>query len=144
MLPTTYLNESYSGVIVARRKTLAMAGALAVLVAIGLAGMVLTSMLFRWEGTDPFPRRSLATIALAFGMSSACRRRRAGVPDGRDARRAPDRSGAAAGKILVLRGATVLDGLGGRIANARVVIRDHRVAECRWTTTAWRCRKARR
>ena len=31
--------------------------------------------------------------------------------------------------MLVLRGATVLDGLGGRIANARVVIRDHRVAE---------------
>ena len=29
----------------------------------------------------------------------------------------------------MLRGATVLDGLGGRIANARVVIRDHRVAE---------------
>ena len=29
----------------------------------------------------------------------------------------------------MLRGATVLDGLGGRITNARVVIRDHRVAE---------------
>ena len=31
--------------------------------------------------------------------------------------------------MLVLRGATVLDGLGGRIVNARVVIPDHRVAE---------------
>ena len=37
--------------------------------------------------------------------------------------------GAASGQVLVLRGATVLDGLGGRITNARVVIRDHRVAE---------------
>ena len=31
--------------------------------------------------------------------------------------------------MLVLKGATVLDGLGGRIINARIVIRDHRIAE---------------
>ena len=31
--------------------------------------------------------------------------------------------------MRVLRGATLLDGLGGRIENARVVIRDHKVAE---------------
>ena len=37
-----------------------MAGSLAVLLAIGVVGIVLTSMLFRWEGTDPIPRRSLA------------------------------------------------------------------------------------
>jgi imidazolonepropionase-like amidohydrolase len=30
---------------------------------------------------------------------------------------------------LVLRGATVLDGLGGRIINARVTVRDHRIAD---------------
>jgi imidazolonepropionase-like amidohydrolase len=38
-------------------------------------------------------------------------------------------AGDALGKVRVLRGATVLDGLGGRIDNARVVIRDHKVAE---------------
>jgi imidazolonepropionase-like amidohydrolase len=31
--------------------------------------------------------------------------------------------------VRVLRGATLIDGLGGRIENARVVIRDHKVAE---------------
>src|SRR5262245_14752317 len=74
-LPTTYLVDSYSSVIVRGDTLASLAGSLAVLVAIGAVGMVLTSMLFRWEGTDPIPRRSLATIALAFaatlGVSAA-------------------------------------------------------------------------
>jgi imidazolonepropionase-like amidohydrolase len=37
--------------------------------------------------------------------------------------------GDAEGQVLVLRGATVLDGLGGRIINARVTVRDHRIAD---------------
>ena len=107
-----------------------MAGTLAVLIATGVIGIILTSMLFRWEGTDPIPRRSLAMIAAAFAVTlgiaalAAPAFRIAEMPGTRriDA-------GAASGQVLVLRGATVLDGLGGRIANARVVIRDHRVAE---------------
>lgn len=130
MLPTTYLNESYAGVIVAGQGIWPMAGTLAVLIATGVIGMILTSMLFRWEGTDPIPRRSVAMIAAAFAVTlgiaalAAPAFRIAEMPGTRriDA-------GAAGGQVLVLRGATVLDGLGGRIANARVVIRDHRVAE---------------
>jgi imidazolonepropionase-like amidohydrolase len=38
-------------------------------------------------------------------------------------------AGDADSQLLVLRGATVLDGLGGRIVNARVTVRDHRIAE---------------
>ena len=123
--------RSYSGVIVRGESIWPMAGTLAVLVATGVIGIVLTSMLFRWEGTDPIPRRSLAMIAAAFARDARrVRARGAGVPHGRDARHAPHRGRRRrAARCCVLRGATVLDGLGGRIANARVVIRDHRVAE---------------
>ena len=75
LLPTTYLVDTYSGVIVRGEGLVALAGSLAVLVGVGVVGIVLTSMLFRWEGTDPIPRKSLATIALAFattlGVSAA-------------------------------------------------------------------------
>jgi len=130
VLPTTYLNESYAGVIVRGESLSSMAGTLAVLLALGAIGIVLTSMLFRWEGTEPIPRRSLALIAGAFavtlGVSAiAAPAFRLGELPG--TRRIDP--GEARGKIHVLRGITVLDGLGGRITNARVVIRDHRIAE---------------
>ena len=101
------------------------------LLGVGAVGIVLTSMLFRWEGTDPIPRRSLATdrggVCADARRGGACR---AGVPDERAARaRAASSRRRAAARCCVLRGATVLDGLGGRIVNARVVIRDHRIAE---------------
>jgi imidazolonepropionase-like amidohydrolase/ABC-type multidrug transport system permease subunit len=129
-LPTTYLNESYSGVIVRGETLLPLAGSLLVLIAIGAIGIVLTSMLFRWEGTDPIPRRSLAIIAAAFVVTlgvSALAAPAFRMGDLPGARRIEP--GEARGQVLVLRGATVLDGLGGRIVNARVTVRDHRVAE---------------
>jgi len=130
LLPTTYLVDAYSSVIVRGDGLLAIAGSLAALIGIGVVGVVLTSMLFRWEGTDPISRKSLATIAAAFvmvlGVSAlaAPAFRMGELPGTRTIE-----AGAAKGQVLVLRGATVLDGLGGRIVNARVVIRDHRVAE---------------
>ena len=130
LLPTTYLNEIYSGVIVRGEGLMTLAGSLAVLLAIGSVGIVLTSMLFRWEGTDPIPRRSLAMIAIAFLLTlgvSALAAPAFKMVDMPGARRIEP--GAAAGQVLVLRGATVLDGLGGRIMNARVVIRGNRIAE---------------
>ena len=130
LLPTTYLNETYSGVIVRGEGLWTLAGSMAVLVAISVVGVVLTSMLFRWEGTEPIPRRSLAMIAIAFVVTlgvSALAAPAFKMGDMPGARRVEP--GAAAGQVLVLRGATVLDGLGGRIVNARVVIRDNRVAE---------------
>ncbi len=130
LLPTTYLNETYSGVIVRGEGLWVLAGSLAVLLVIGIVGITLTSMLFRWEGTDPVPRRSLAMIVAAFVATlgvSAIAAPAFRMTDMPGARRVE--AGEAAGKILVLRGATLLDGLGGRIVNARVVIRDHRIAE---------------
>ena len=130
LLPTTYLNESYSGIIVRGDAVWSLAGSLAVLLAIGVVGIVLTSMLFRWEGTEPIPRRSLAMIAAAFVVTLAASAVAAPafrMGDMPGARRIEP--GEAAGQVLVLRGATVLDGLGGRIVNARVTVRDHRIAD---------------
>lgn len=130
LLPTTYLVDAYSSVIVRGDSLLPIAGSLAVLIGIGMVGVVLTSMLFRWEGTEPISRRALATIAVAFvavlGVSAlaAPAFRMGELPGARTIE-----PGAAKGQVLVLRGATVLDGLGGRITNARVVIRDHRIGE---------------
>lgn len=129
-LPTTYLNETYAGVIVRGETVWALAGSLAVLVALGVIGVVLTSMLFRWEGTDPIPRRSLAMIAAAFTVTmgvaamAAPAFRIAEMPGSREID-----PGAARGKVMVLRGATVFDGLGGRIEKARITVRDQRIAE---------------
>ena len=130
LLPTAYLVDTYSAVIVRGDGALAIAGSLAVLFGIGVAGTTLASMLFRWEGTDPIPRRSLATIALVFGGTlgvaafSAPSFRMNDIPGTRQIE-----PGDAKGQVRVLRGATVLDGLGGRIVKARVVIRDHRIAD---------------
>ena len=129
-LPTTYLNEAYAGVIVRGETVWPMTGTLIVLLALGGIGLVLTAMLFRWEGTEPVPRRSLAIIAAAFALTlgvsalAAPAFRLGDIPGTR--RIEP---GDARGKVHVLRGATVLDGLGGRISNARIVVRDHRIAE---------------
>ena len=130
LLPTTYLDDTYSSVIVRGEGLSTLLGSLAVLIAVGVVGTILTSMLFRWEGTEPIPRRSLAIIAVAFAATlgvSALAAPAFRMGDLPGARRIE--AGAAQGQVRVLRGATVLDGLGGRIANARVVIRDHRIAE---------------
>jgi imidazolonepropionase-like amidohydrolase/ABC-type multidrug transport system permease subunit len=130
LLPTTYLNETYTGVIVRGEGLWTLAGSLAVLLAIGIVGVVLSSMLFRWEGTDPIPRRSVAMIAIAFSVilgASALAAPAFRMGDLPGTRRLE--AGEAQGQVLVLRGATVLDGVGSRISNARVTIRDNRISE---------------
>ena len=129
-LPTTYLNDSYAGVIVRGEAVWALAGSLAVLLGLGVLGVVLTSMLFRWEGTEPVPRRSLAMIAAGFVVTmgvAAIAAPAFQIAELPGTRRIDP--GEAAGKVTVLRGATLLDGLGRRIEKARIVIRDNRVAE---------------
>jgi imidazolonepropionase-like amidohydrolase/ABC-type multidrug transport system permease subunit len=129
-LPTTYLVDTYSSVIVRGEGLFAIVGSLAVLLAVGVVGVVLASMLFRWEGTDPIPRRAVAAIAVAFAATlsvaalAAPAFRMNELPGARQIE-----PGEARGQVLVLRNVTVLDGLGGRIVKARVIIRDHRIAE---------------
>ena len=129
-LPTTYIVESLQGVIVRGEGLSLLLGPLAILAVLGLAVLTLASMLFRWEGTEPISRRSLGiilgtfTILMAGSGFVAPAFRMGELPGSRVIE-----PGEAKGRVRVLRGATVLDGLGGRIENARVVVRDHKVAE---------------
>jgi imidazolonepropionase-like amidohydrolase/ABC-type multidrug transport system permease subunit len=129
-LPTTYIVESLQGIIVRGEGLSLLLGPLAILTVLGLVGLTLASMLFRWEGTEPISKRSLGIILGSFtilmvGAGFVAPAFRMGeLPGSRTIE-----PGEAKGKVRVLRGATVLDGLGGRIENARVVLRDHKVAE---------------
>ena len=129
-LPTTYIVESLQGIIVRGEGLSLLIGPLAILAALGVVGLALASMLFRWEGTEPISRRSLGIILgtfaiLMIGTGIVAPAFRMGELPGSRAIEPGD----AKGKVRVLRGATVLDGLGGRIENARVVLRDHKVTE---------------
>ncbi len=129
-LPATYIVESLQGVIVRGEGLSMLVGPLAILTVLGFTGLALSAALFRWEGTEPLSKRSIATILGAFvvvmiGAALVAPAFRMSEMPGSRAIEAGD----AKGQVRVLRGATLLDGLGGRIENARVVIRDHKVAE---------------
>lgn len=129
-LPTTYVVESLQGIIVRGEGLGRLLAPLSILFLLGLTGLALSALLFRWEGTEPISKRSLGIILSAFAVVLVF----AGVvaPAFRMGEFPGARvigPGEAKGKVQVLRGATVLDGLGGRIENARVVIRDHKIAE---------------
>lgn len=130
VLPTTYLNDAYSSVIVRGDGLLTIGGTLLTLLAIGVVGMALTSSLFRWEGTEPISRKALAAIAVSFTvvLGSAALAAPAFRIDQLPGTRTIQ-PGTVRGITRILRGATVLDGLGGRIDNARVVVRDQRIVE---------------
>ena len=129
-LPTTYVVEALQGVIVRGEAIGLLATPLAILFVLGIVGITLASLLFRWEGTDPIPKKNVAMILGAFAIVMigagivAPAFRMSEMPG----TRAPE-AGDAKGRVRVLRGATVIDGLGGRIENARVTLRDHRVAD---------------
>jgi imidazolonepropionase-like amidohydrolase/ABC-type multidrug transport system permease subunit len=130
VLPTTYLVDAYTSVIVRGEGLVEIAGTLATLVAIGVVSIVLTSMLFRWEGTEPISRRALATIGASFAVvlgGAALVAPAFRINELPGVRKILP--GSAKGVTRILTGATVLDGLGGRIENARVVIRDERIVE---------------
>ena len=129
-LPTTYIVEALQGVIVRGEGLSLLIGPLTTLTVLGVAGLTLASLLFRWEGTEPISRRSIGVILGTFaivlvGAGVVAPAFRMGEFPGSRA----IEPGEAKGQVRVLRGATLLDGIGGRIENARVVIRDHKVAE---------------
>lgn len=130
LLPTAYMVEALSAVMVRGEGLRGALGPIVVLLLTGVVGIALTAVFFRWEGTDPVPVRRVATALGAIGLlyTGAA----LAAPEFKMARapwsRSPE-AGAARGQVRVLRGATVLDGLGARIERARIVIRDHRVAE---------------
>lgn len=59
LLPATYLNEGLQRVMIAGKPVAALAGPISVLLLFGGVGLVLNSLLFRWESTDRLPGRRL-------------------------------------------------------------------------------------
>jgi len=130
LLPATWLVEGLSLVMVRGEGIRAVAPTLAILLLISGVGLLLNARLFRWEGTQLLPRGSLALAAGGFALLlggvalSAPALKMTRTPGGHSPEPGP-----AKGQLRVLRGATVIDGLGGRIENARVVIHDGRISE---------------
>lgn len=130
LLPATYLTEVFQGVIFRGENLGALTGPLAVLIITGIVGFVANSLMFRWETTEPLNWRrigvTVATLtavyagAIFFGPSIKMANRPGQGTN--DAQKQP-------AEARVLRGMTVLDGLGGRIENARLLIRDGRIIE---------------
>lgn len=132
LLPATYLVDLLQGVIVRNDSARELAGPAAVLLLTFAVGMALNALLFRWQTDDPISGRNLgiATLGLAavfisaalFSPELAMRR----LPSSRT-----PAEGQARGQTRLLRGVTVLDGLGGRTVGADVVLRGNRVTEIR-------------
>ena len=130
LLPATYAVEALQAVMVRGDSLRTVAPRLLVLLALAAVGIGLSALLFRWEGTEPVSRRSLAMVAAGFAVvlgGAALLSPAFGM--GRAPWQRTPTAGRAKGQVRVLRGMTLLDGLGGRFENARVVIRDHCVTE---------------
>lgn len=71
LLPATYLNEGLQRAMIAGQPLAALSGPIAVLLGFGALGLLLNSMLFRWESSDALPlgrlALGLALLALSFG-----------------------------------------------------------------------------
>ena len=137
ILPPTHVVEALHGVMVRGDTFGTLAPRLLVLLALGIVGIAATAFLFRWEGTQPLPRRRVAVVAAVLTAAFAAA---AWLSPALANLRAPwtrtPEAGRAAGQVRVLRGMTVIDGLGGRLENARVTIRDHRIEAITSDSTA--------
>ena len=130
LLPATYAVEVLQGVIVRGDNLLAIAQPLFVLVLSGVVGFAMNGLLFRWESTAPV---SIKRVGMAAGgLTAVYLLALIIVPSFKMAQRPQSRSTEARSKqssARVLKGMTVIDGLGGRIENARLVIRDGRIVK---------------
>jgi imidazolonepropionase-like amidohydrolase/ABC-type polysaccharide/polyol phosphate export permease len=129
LLPATYVVEVLQGVIVRGDDLFILAKPLFILVLTSAVGFAMNGLLFRWESTQPIGAKRIA-IAVG-GLTMVYLLAMVIVPSFKMAQR-PTRSGSAGSSnspARVLKGMAVLDGLGGKIENARVVIRDGRIAE---------------
>ncbi len=128
LLPTTYLVDAYTSVFVRGESAWSIAGSLAV-----MGGHRRRRPLDRDAPVQvgrhrPAAARALATIAVGFGAVLGVAAFAApAFRHGEIASARRIEAGPATGQLRILRGATVIDGLGGRIDHARLVIRDNRI-----------------
>lgn len=140
LLPTTYVVEIMRGAVAWGEGPWTLPVSLAVLLLTGAIGLAFDAALFRWESEDAIDRRpllavlgGLALVSLAVFVADVDLRSATqpasggprGVPSTAEILPNP----AEADDVEVFVGMTVLDGKGGRLENARMVIRGERIVE---------------
>jgi len=129
LLPATYVVEILQGVVVRGDNLVALAKPLLILALSSVVGFAMNGLLFRWESTQPIGAKRIA-IAVG-GLTMVYLLAMVIVPSFKMTER-PTRTSSTSSpssSLRALKGMTVLDGMGGKIENARVVIRDGRIAE---------------
>ena len=125
-LPATYLVDSLQGVLVRLETPGDLLQPITILVVTGIVAFGLNGYLFRWESTQPLrPKKvalSLGALAIiyltaaftipAFKMATL---------SGNSKKEAEQMT------VRVLKGMTILDGLGGRIENGRIVLNGDKI-----------------
>lgn len=140
LMPTTYVVEVMRGAVAWGEGPWTMPVPLVVLLLTGLVGLAFDAALFRWESEDALDRRpllallgSLALVSLAVFLADvdlrSAIRPGLGGPGGGLSTAETLPNPVAADDVEVFVGMTVLDGKGGRLENARLVIRGERVVE---------------
>ena len=139
LLPTTYVVEMMRGAVAWGEGPWTMPAALLVLLLTGLIGLAFNAALFRWESEDRLDRRpllatlgGLALVSLAVFFADVDLRSAMRPAGGFTAGLASPEdlpNPAEADDVEVFVGMTVLDGQGGRLENARLVIRGERIVE---------------
>jgi imidazolonepropionase-like amidohydrolase/ABC-type multidrug transport system permease subunit len=129
-LPSTYLVELLQDVILRGYGLREIAVPAGILALTGIVGFVFNVWLFRWESAQPINRRGLvltvASLAIIYGAAFTHGMKL-------ESARAPEQKNSGKFKLTgdtrILRGMTILDGLGGRIEHGEVVLQGSRIVD---------------
>jgi imidazolonepropionase-like amidohydrolase/ABC-type multidrug transport system permease subunit len=130
LLPSTYLVELLQDVMLRGYGLREIAIPAGILALTGIAGFAFNVWLFRWESAQPINRRGLvltvASLAIIYGAVFVH-----GM--NLESARAPEQRNSGRFKLTsdtrILRGMTILDGLGGRIEHGEVVLEGNRIVD---------------
>ena len=129
-IPSSYLVESLQGVMVRGEGLLDLLGPITVLLLTLVVGAGLNSLLFRWESSDPVDRRRLlmvvAALIVLFAAAALLAPSFHMIKSPSEAR-ADSAAGTDATERTLLVGATILDGLGGRVEEGYLLVNNGRI-----------------
>lgn len=135
LLPATYVVEVLRAAIVRGDIVDGLGAPAGILIVTGILGLVFDALLFRWESREPIHRRrlllALASLAAVYvaAFLAGVKLEAARSPEGSEGGTGQETSARSEASARVLRGMTILDGLGGRIERGRVLLEGGRIRE---------------